>query len=112
MRIRLESNLPRVTPDRDQLRRTEWSREFEQLMRNRLIIGGIRYGLMNGEKPQWDYATESIRRLKIFSKTGNRELLVDVANLMMLEFEARFHPESHWESTDHGDKQFAQRKTL
>jgi len=110
MRLRLERVIPVPAPDRDQLQRTEWSREFETLMRNRLIVGGIRYGPMNGDKPSWDYAAEGIKRLTQFQKTGNREILVDVANMCALEFEARFHPKSHWKSTDHGTKIFARRK--
>ena len=66
---------------------SEWSSEFEQLMRNRLIMGGLRYGMFkdNGKKP-YDRVGSISKRLKLFKETGNTELLVDIANFAMLEF--------------------------
>ena len=64
------------------LRRSEWSPEFEQLMRNRLAMGAMRYGRLHAVgKPAYDRVPSMARRLQQYAETGNLELLVDVANL-------------------------------
>lgn len=64
---------------------TEWSSYFEALMRNRLILGAMRYGPLNGG-PKHRNVESAIKRLKIYLKTGNQEHLVDAANLCLVEF--------------------------
>ena len=88
-------------PDLESLRKTEWSPRFEQLMRNRLVIGAFRYGLLNTpNKPVWDRLGSVRRKLVLYEKTGNDELLVDMANMMLLEFEEGQHPLKHFAFTD------------
>lgn len=85
----------------DSLYRTEWSPEFERLMRNRLVMGALRYELMKSKRNKeatYDYATEAKRRLDEYIKTGNKEFLVDVANMALLEFEFPFHPKAHFDN--------------
>jgi hypothetical protein len=83
------------------LRSTQWSTHFEQLMRNRLIMGALRYGLLHAiGKPQYDRLKAMKDRLDQYKQTGNDELLVDVANLSLLEFEEGKHPLKHWKSQD------------
>lgn len=59
-------------------------------MRNRLIMGSIRYGRKKGilEKDnfKYDYLSAIKKRLENFEKTNNIELLVDLANYCMLYF--------------------------
>ncbi len=87
----------------DILKKTEWSPRFEQLMRNRLIMGALRYGQLNvPNKRRWDRVTAAEQRLAKYRETGNLELLVDVANFMLLEFEEGHHPLRHWAATDDG----------
>ena len=75
-------------PSLNKLRKSEWSLKFERLMRNRLIIGSIRYGLLNApNKPQYDRIPSIIHRLKLYQKDKNAEHLVDVANICLMEFE-------------------------
>lgn len=84
--------------DLDELRRTEWSFRFEELMRNRLVFGALRYGRLHAScKPPYDRVKASIQRLIHYDKTGNLEMLVDVANLCLLEFEEGRHPTRHFE---------------
>lgn len=74
--------------DIDKLKKTEWSPEFEQLMRNRLIQGALRYGLLNNKnKHQFKRIEYVIKKAKEYNKTKNKELLIDIANLCLLEFE-------------------------
>ncbi len=86
------------------LHSTEWSPEFEQLMRNRLIMGAMRYGTMkrNRGKP-YDRTGDAVRRIKRYQESGNDEDLVDAANLLLLEFECGTHPNKHFASVDDGE---------
>ena len=84
----------------DDLRKSEWSRKFETLMRNRLVMGAVRYGRMNTAKPKYDKIPSIIERVKKYQKGGNLEHLVDVANLALLEFEEGSHPLKHFSSID------------
>ena len=82
----------------------QWSPVFEQLMRNRLIVGAYRYGAIGAQvKPPYDRIDSCLRRLRQYHETGNLELLVDVANLCLLEFVECRHPRKHWHSTDDGE---------
>lgn len=72
------------------LQKTEWSPRFEQLMRNRLIMGAMRYETFEKKRRKintYNYGYEAQRRLDTYNKTGNKEFLVDVANMCLLEFE-------------------------
>ena len=77
-----------LMPPLEALQETEWSPEFEGLMRRRLIMGAFRYGrLRDSRKPPYDRVVDMQRRLTQYVLTKNKELLVDVANLALLEFE-------------------------
>jgi hypothetical protein len=83
---------------------TEWSPTFERLMRNRLIMGAMRYGKIGARnKPSYDRIAGARKRLAQYATTGNLECLVDVANMVLLEFEESKHPNRHWAelSEDH-----------
>jgi len=50
-------------------------------------MGGLRYGWLGEEdKPQYNRIKDAIRRLEAYKKDANAEHLVDVANLMEIEF--------------------------
>jgi len=86
------------------LRQTQWSDEFEQYMRNRLIMGSFRYGLLGAPgKPQYDRVSYARRCLDSYKKTGNLECLVDAANLALVEFVEGEHPKKHFRSDDDGE---------
>lgn len=89
LRERVERVLPRRLPPLDRLRKSEWSPDFEQLMRNRLLMGSFRYGLFEEKVMgdlQWDLIGSIVSRIERYKQTGNLELLADIANLAMLEF--------------------------
>lgn len=89
------------TESLEDLRATEWSAEFEHLMRNRLLLGRFRYGRMDDPtKGDYDHVTNAIERLEAFRRTGNLEHLVDVANLCLIEFVCGTHPNRHLASGD------------
>lgn len=84
---------------------TEWSSQFEKLMRNRLVMGSFRYEPFAAKRDSWNYdtATEAIKRIRRYQEDGNTEHLVDAANMCLLEFEFGKHPKKHFESIDDGE---------
>ena len=97
-----------ITPkvyDFDDLRRTEWSNQFELLMRNRLILGAVRYGkLGEPNKPKYDRMSAILNRAARYIEDGNQEHLVDVANLAMLEFVEGKHEKQHFSALDEDEQ--------
>jgi hypothetical protein len=73
-------------------------------MRNRLIVGAIRYETFEEKKKhnKYDILSSIRRRLDAYEATGNQEYLVDSANLLMIEFECPTHPNPHFEAIDDG----------
>jgi hypothetical protein len=91
-------------PDIATLSLSEWSPEFERLMRNRLLMGAFRYGRLNAQgKPDYDRIEAAIRLLKDYQRTGNQEDLVDASNCCLLEFEEGSHPLKHFGARDDGE---------
>jgi len=87
--------------DVQSLRTTEWSRPFETLMRNRLVLGSIRYGKLGAsKKPKYNRVASIIKRIEFYKDTGNKEHLVDVANLCLCEFVECTHPKAHFKALD------------
>lgn len=87
-----------------ELEASEWSPQFERLMRNRLIMGALRYGKLGASgKPNYDRCKSILKRLMTYRVTGNQELLVDIANLCLVEFVDGQHPNRHWHAVDGGE---------
>lgn len=85
----------------DALASSEWSKPFETLMRNRLIMGALRYGRIGApNKPKWNRVASIKKRTGLYEESGNLELLVDIANLCLLEFVEGQHPKRHWHGAD------------
>jgi len=92
-----------TVPSLKELKELCWSGEFEQLMRNRLIMGAFRYGpLKRQKKGAFDIIPSIHARLQMYVDTGNLEHLVDCANLCLVEFEKGTHPKKHFASIDDG----------
>lgn len=97
-------DIPLQLPALETLKATQWSEVFEKLMRNRLVMGAVRYGLINEPgKVRFDRISNIIKRCEIYQETGNDELLVDIANMAALEFEEGIHPLKHICSVDDGN---------
>src|SRR6266404_8068010 len=83
------------------LQLSEWSPQFEQLMRNRLIMGAMRYESMSKKKcGEYNFLEEAHRRLGAYDKTGNKEFLVDAANMCLLEFEFPYRPGAYFDNEE------------
>lgn len=86
-----------------ELLETEWSSEFETLMRNRLVMGALRYGRLGVPgKPQFDRVEYIQRKCRKYGETYNLEALVDIANLALVEFVEGDHPNRHFNSLGDG----------
>jgi len=95
---------PPKKPTLDYIFQSNWSEEFEQYMRNRLAFGFFRYGPLKDQKMGQYNVIESIEnRINKYKVSGNDELLVDVANLCMVEFIKGVHPKKHFSSEDDGE---------
>ena len=82
----------------------QWSSEFERLMRNRLIMGAMRYGpLTRQQNGEFANVESAIARLRRYQQTGNTEHLVDAANLCLVEFTKGNHPKRHFAASDDGE---------
>ena len=64
---------PEIQPKKNinfgELAESEWCEEFETLMRNRILMGAFRYGLIdfarNSNKPKYDRIGSMIKRLEM-----------------------------------------------
>jgi len=98
-----EKAKPEKAPELLTIFKVNWSPAFEQFMRNRLAMGYFRYGPLNKQpKGLYDNVGSIRKRLALFEKTGNDEILVDIANLCMCEFVNGTHPTKHFKSVDDG----------
>lgn len=105
IRDRLLACLDKPEPiDYQTMLRTEWSDEFIRLMRNRMVMGGYRYGLLaDNDRPKYDNVGSLTHRAKLYLETGNLEHLVDIANLALIEYVRECcHPNPHWAPIDDG----------
>ena len=89
-------------PNIDAIYKEQWNKEFETYMRNRMAQGYFRYGPLSQMINKNLYANiDSIKeRLLLYEQTHNREHLVDIANLCLIEFTT--HPNFPFRSTDDG----------
>lgn len=98
--------LRRAFPPRhslDELLQTQWSPQFITYMRNRLLMGAYRYGLLGRNQKPYDSVGSLVRRAQAYLRDGNQEHLVDIANLALVEFlKGDCHPSPHWTPTDDG----------
>ena len=91
----------KTIPPLEELKISEWSSEFEQLMRNRLIVGAFRYGLLkDSDRPSYKRVTSIIDRLQLYLQDGNTEHLVDAAAISLAEYVCGDHPLKHFGPND------------
>lgn len=90
----------------EELIKTEYSEKFDELRKNRMLTSYFKYGYMkdNYESGLVSAVKNLEDRLDKYKKTGNTELLVDVANFAMIEFMFPQHENQHFDSESHGTK--------
>ncbi len=97
------SDPPEPKYDFSALEKSEWSPEFERLMRNRLLMGALRYGVLEEKRKrtkEWDLMGAVEKKIALYHTTGNTEYLVDIANYCLLEFECGKRPDKHFTALD------------
>jgi len=89
-------------PSLKEIYQIQWSAEFERLMRNRMAMGFFRYGSLQKQigKNQYDNIGSIEKRLALYRADHNREHLVDIANIALVEFVV--HPEYPFNPSDDG----------
>ena len=98
----------KLAPPLEEIFRIQWSQEFEMYMRNRLAIGLFRYGRLDEQPPgKFDSLGSLKKRLAMYENPDshlycNDEVLVDCANLLMVEFMKGTHPNKHFKTVDDG----------
>jgi len=95
---------PKPTIDLPTMWRSQGSEDFVRYMRNRMAMGGYRYGMLRDKgQPPYNNIESLIHRARLYLETGNQEHLVDVANLALVEFvRGCCHPNPHWSPSDDG----------
>lgn len=102
-RFRLSKGMPESGYNNfEEIKETIMSKRFLDLMLNRMILGTYRYGNWRSNKTKYDRVASVEDRLLLFKATGNKEHLIDIANLCMIEFEISDHPNAHFEPIDDG----------
>ena len=96
----------KVTYSMQEMEALQWGDEWQhvlQLMKNRMIMGGYRYGPTKIQKPrEFDNIFDIKRRLDLYEEDGNMEHLVDAANIIIIECLKKNHPKFHFSPTDDG----------
>jgi len=78
---------PKLLPSLDELRKSEWCEEFEVLMRNRMLCGAFRYGIIaEQDYSKYDLIAEVHKRIDRYTNDKNLEHLVDAGNIVMIAF--------------------------
>jgi len=91
-------------PSLESLKETEWNKDFEKFMRNRLVMGALRYGLFSTKNSTTEKNIISMKnKVLLYEQTGNLECLVDIANMAQVEFTHSNHPTKHFNATDDKD---------
>lgn len=79
----------------------DFSEDFVQKMRNRIVMSHYKYGWMSETYPEIGDAIASLEeRLELYKKTGNLEHLIDVGNFAMIEYMRPRHKNAHFEAED------------
>jgi hypothetical protein len=71
-------------------------KDFMQLMLNRLIVGQLRYGDVNSSQ---NYLARLRAELSAYTRSGNAEQLINIANYAFLESQAPQNKKFHFDNT-------------
>jgi len=100
----LRSNLgmyeKKLVPDLESLRETEQSPEFRTLKDARLIMGAFRYGLLGKNTRKFERVKNAIKRLQSYLDDGNKEHLLDAANICEIEWIEENQSNAHYRPAD------------
>lgn len=86
----------------DKILATEYSKRFDELRQAAIRVSYHKYGAAkdNFGGGRVDAIKSLKKKLLAYERTGNAELLVDVANYAMFEFMFPLHPDAHYRPMD------------
>ena len=79
---------------------TEFSKTFLEGCLNRMGMSHHKYGTVAGTKGKVDHIAGAQHRIERYQEDGNKEWLMDAANMLMCEFMIGNHPQAHYRPTD------------
>jgi hypothetical protein len=91
-----------TAPGIEEIKKSQYSEEFVNLMNNRMVMGFFRYGPRN-KRSKYNNILSAEKRIALYKQTGNLECLVDVANMLRMEFENPQHPLVYFKAEDDGE---------
>lgn len=71
--------------------------EITKLAKDRLFMGGLRYGSDWTNEALMDYMQ---KKFDLYQETGNLEFLVDLINLSVIESALKTNPKAHFKAND------------
>ena len=84
---------------KEQILNRDWSIDFIEGMKNRIVMSHHKYGWMSETYP--NHLADAIgsleMRLAAYKKTGNTEFLMDIANFAMIEYMFPQHDNAHFD---------------
>lgn len=90
-----------VSATPEQILAKDFSEDFVQKMKNRIVVSHYKYGWMKDTYPELADAVACLKeRLELYEQTGNLEHLIDVSNFAMIEYLHPKHPHAHFEAQD------------
>lgn len=90
-----------VSATPEQILAKDFSEDFVQKMKNRIVVSHYKYGWMKDTYPELADAVACLKeRLELYEQTGNLEHLIDVSNFAMIEYLRPKHPHAHFEAQD------------
>ena len=91
-----------AAPSLAEIERLQSCPQFETYRKNRMLMGYFRYGSLRSQigKSKYDNVGSIEKRLSLYKSDHNREHLVDIANLVMIEFAT--HPDYPFRAADDG----------
>ena len=81
------------------LNNQDFSEDFVQKMRNRMVTSLHKYGRVADNRATVDFVANMKARLAKYEEDGNTEWLVDLGNFAMMEFEIPLHAKAHFRAT-------------
>ena len=73
----------------------DWSDEFNSYRKKKMIMGRLKYGPWKKNRVNVDALGSMMLRLEDYKKTGNKEMLEDIANFAMMEWMLPMNPLAH-----------------
>lgn len=86
--------------DYDEILKSEYSIEFDDIRKKAMVMGYFKYGPIRDNIQNTDMLKSIEMRIKKYRDTGNTEFMADIANFAMIEYMCPRHNNAHFKYTD------------